>query len=71
MRRLKTLAVGMLTITALSVAAGGCVTATVFFMRAMEQGVRPNAALIAFGITIIAASLLFLAARALSNDDED
>ena len=67
----KTLGSGCLTILAIFIAAGGCVTSFVIFGQAMEQEVRPNSALIAFGITIIVASALFIAARALSRDPEE
>ena len=67
----KTMGSGCLTILAMLVVAGGCVTSTVLFGNAVGQDVRPNSALIAFGITIIAGGLLLVGAYALSRDPEE
>ena len=67
----KTLGAGCLTILAIFIAAGGCVTSFVIFGQAMEQEAKPNGALIALAITIVVASALFIAARALSRDPEE
>ncbi len=67
----KTLAGGCLTILALVVASGGCVTSFVLFAQAMEQEARPNNALIVFALTVIVGSLLVVAARAVSKDPEE
>ncbi len=71
MPRWKTLAGGCLTILALVVASGGCVTSFVLFAQAMEQEARPNNALIVFALTVIVGSLLVVAARAVSKDPEE
>ena len=67
----KTLGSGCLTILAIFIAAGGCVTSFVIFGQAMEQEAKPNSALVALAITIVVASALFVAARALSRDPEE
>ena len=67
----KTLGAGCLTILAIFIAAGGCVTSFVLFGQAMEQEAKPNSALVALAITIVVASALFVAARALSRDPEE
>ena len=67
----KTLGAGCLTILAIFIAAGGCVTSFVIFGQAMEQEAKPNSALVALAITIVVASLLFIAARAISKDPEE
>ena len=71
MPRWKTLAGGCLTILALVIASGGCVTSFVLFAQAMEQEARPNNALIVFALTVIVGSLLVVAARAVSKDPEE
>jgi ABC-type Na+ efflux pump permease subunit len=67
----KTMGSGCLTILAMLVVAGGCVTSTVLFGNEVGQDVKPNSALIAFGITIIVGSLLLVGAYALSKDSEE
>ena len=67
----KILGAGCLTILAIFIAAGGCVTSFVIFGQAMEQEAKPNSALVALAITIVVASALFVAARALSRDPEE
>ena len=67
----KTLGAGCLTILALVVASGGCVTSFVFFAQAMEEEARPNNALIVFALTVIVGSLLVVAARAVSKDPDE
>lgn len=41
------------------------------FGQAMQEEARPDAALITLAVTIAVASLLFIAARAVSKDDSD
>ena len=67
----KTMGSGCLTILAIFIAAGGCVTSIVLLSQAMEQEAKPNSALVALAITIVVASLLFIAARAISKDPEE
>ena len=67
----KTMGSGCLTILAILVVAGGCVTSTVLFGNAVGVEARPNSALILFAITIIVGSLLFVGAYALSRDPEE
>ena len=67
----KTIGAGCLTILALAVASGGCVTSFVLLAQAMEQEARPNNALIVFALTVIVGSLLIVAARAISRDPDD
>ena len=67
----KTIGAGCLTILALGVASGGCVTSFVLLAQAMEQEARPNNALIVFALTVIVGSLLIVAARAISRDPDD
>ena len=67
----KTLGAGCLTLIAILVVAGGCVTSMVLFGQAMEQEAKPNSALIALAITIAVASALFIAARAISSDPDE
>ncbi len=67
----KTLWAGCLTLIAILIVAGGCVTSFVLFGQAMEQEAKPNSALVALAITIVVASVLFIAARALSRDPEE
>jgi hypothetical protein len=43
----------------------------VIFGQAMEQEAKPNSALVALAITIVVASLLLIAARAISKDPEE
>lgn len=71
MRWMRTVAAAILTVSSLLLVAGGCVGSMVLFGQAMEQEERPNAALITLAVTIAVASLLFLAARAVSKDDSD
>ena len=66
-----TLGAGCLTIIAIFLVAGGCVTSFVLFGQAMEQEAKPNSALVALAITIVVASLLLIAARAISKDPEE
>ena len=56
---------------AMIVVGGGCVTSMVLLGQAMEQEAKPNNALIAFGLTIVLASLLIIAARAITRDPEE
>ena len=67
----KTLSAGCLTILALVVASGGCVTSFVLFAQAMEEEARPNNALIVLALTVIVGSLLVVAARAVSRDPDE
>ncbi|MDE2718931.1 MAG: hypothetical protein OXI33_18215 [Chloroflexota bacterium] len=67
----KTLGAGCLTILALVVASGGCITSFVLFAQAMEQEARPNNALIVFALTVIVGSLLVVAARVVSKDPDE
>lgn len=71
MRWMRTVAAAILTISSLFLVAGGCVGSIVLFGQAMQEEARPNAALITLAVTITVASLLFLAARAVSRDDSD
>ena len=67
----KTMGSGCLTVLAMLVVAGGCVYSVVLFGGAVGLDVKPNSALIAFGITIIVGSLLLVGAYALSKDPEE
>ena len=71
MRWMRTVAAAILTVSSLLLVAGGCVGSMVLFGQAMQEEERPNAALITLAVTIAVASLLFLAARAVSKDDSD
>lgn len=71
MRWMRTVAAAVLMVSSLLLVAGGCVGSMVLFGQAMQQEERPNAALITLAVTIAVASLLFLAARAVSKDDSD
>ena len=71
MRWMRTVAAAILTVSSLLLVAGGCVGSMVLFGQAMQQEERPNAALITLAVTIAVASLLFLAARAVSKDESD
>jgi len=70
MRRLRTFGAVILTTASLFVMAGGCVRAMVLLGEAAEQEAKPNGASIAFAVTIILASLLFMGARAISKDSD-
>lgn len=67
----KTLGSGCLTLIAILIAAGGCVTSFVLFGQAMEQEAKPNSAMVALAITIVVGSLLLIGAYALSKDPEE
>lgn len=67
----KTLGSGCLTVLAMLVVAGGCVTSVVLFGNAVEQEARPNNALMMFGLTIVVGGLLLVGAYALSRDTEE
>ena len=67
----RTIGSGCVTAVAMLVVAGGCVTSTVLFGTAVGQEVKPNSALIVFGLTIVVGSLLLVAAYALSRDPEE
>ncbi len=67
----KTLGAGCLVMIALLVVSVGCVVSMTLFGNAMEQEARPNSALIAFALTLVVASLLIVAARAISKDPEE
>ena len=67
----KTMGSGCLTALAMFVVAGGCVTSVVLFGNAVEQEVKPNSALIMFGLTIMVGGLLLVGAYALSRDPEE
>lgn len=71
MRWMRTVAAAILTVSSLLLVAGGCVGSMVLLGQAMQQEERPNAALITLAVTIAVASLLFLAARAVSKDESD
>ena len=71
MRWMRTVTAAVLTVLSLLLVAGGCYRSIVLFAQAIEQEERPNAALITLAVTIAVASLLFLAARAVSKDDSD
>lgn len=71
MRWMRTVAAAVLTVSSLLLVAGGCVGSMALLGQAMWQEERPDAALITLAVTIAVASLLFLAARAVSNDDSD
>jgi hypothetical protein len=51
--------------------AGGCVTSVVLFGNAVGQEVKPNSALIMFGLTIVVGGLLLVGAYALSREPEE
>lgn len=71
MRWMRTVAAAILTVLSLLLVAGGCYRSIVLFGQAVAQEERPNAALITLAVAIAVASLLFLAARAVSKDDSD
>lgn len=71
MRWMRTIAAAILTISSLFLVAGGCVGSMALFGQAMQEEARPDAALITLAVTIAVASLLFIAARAVSKDDSD
>ena len=67
----RTIGSGCFTALAMLVVAGGCVTSVVLFGNAVGQEVKPNSALIVFGLTIVVGSLLLVGAYALSRDPEE
>ena len=67
----KTIGSGCLTGLAMFVVAGGCVSSVVLFGNAVGQEMKPNSALIMFGLTIVVGGLLLVGAYALSRDPEE
>ena len=67
----KTIGAGCLMVLALVVVGGGCVVSTILFGNAIESDERPNAALITFGLSIVVATLLILAVRAITKEPEE
>ena len=67
----KTIGAGCLMVLALVVVGGGCVVSTILFGRAVGLEERPDAALITFGLSIVVATLLILAVRAITKEPEE
>ena len=67
----KTIAGGCLMFTAMVTVGGGCVISTMLFGQAVAVEGKPNSAMIAFALTIAVATLLILAARAITKEPEE